>query len=297
MAGKLGKFVRAHRLQLHLSQAAIAKLVGIGQRQFSNIEISVHCRFTPERIKALAQALQCSFSKLKTLAPKNQEKAPATALGKFILEQRKRLGLSRQELAEKLQVRDKYIRWLEMGGSKSRKIIYKTAQRLAEALKLEPTAFSNFVVSPNTKETKSGLGKLVRARRLELCISQRQLAKKIGKTCQTVSYIEHGALPLNSNGPMLTKLAEALELDLAALEALKPKRQAKKFNAKPNTLAAFFVNRRMALGLTRVEVKRRTGLSINAVFKVERGIYRPSQETIAKICTALDCKLPPLYLR
>lgn len=55
------------------------------------------------------------------------------------------------------------------------------------------------------------------------------------------------------------------------------------------SLAGELKNRRLARGLSMNELATRTGLAISFIGYLERGIRRPSVESLAKISWALDC--------
>lgn len=55
-----------------------------------------------------------------------------------------------------------------------------------------------------------------------------------------------------------------------------------------NTAATIFKEARLKKGLTQVELSEKAGLYPNAYAKIERGVSKPSPESIKKLIKALD---------
>ncbi len=141
------------------------------------------------------------------------------------------------------------------------------------------------------KPAARGMGELVRSRRKERGLSQRRLAKKLRLTRQEISNIELGKVRLSRDGFDLAKLAGALELDVARLEAVKPKRKLKDVKAVPGTPGEFLFLRRRELGLTQAQVGQRAQVTPSEVCGVEQG-RRRAPKILAKMSAALDCEIP-----
>lgn len=239
----------------------------------------------------MACGLRCEAANLNAVAPRKPLAEPKTDKGKFIRARREELGLSRRNLAQRLKTGVRTVAAFE--SDEYRRVTPQTARRLAEALELEVSAFRDFIWFKG-KEPISGLGKLVRDRRHERGLSQRQLAAKLGKTYQLVSLIETGKVHLGSKDhATLANLARELDLDIVDLERLRPPRKLKEIKTKPNSLGAFAFDRRTKLGLTQSALGRRVGLSPTTVSDIERGMCRPKPRVLAKMQTALGCEIPP----
>ncbi|MCQ2599615.1 MAG: helix-turn-helix transcriptional regulator [Alphaproteobacteria bacterium] len=56
-------------------------------------------------------------------------------------------------------------------------------------------------------------------------------------------------------------------------------------------------NIRLAAGMKMTELARRTGLSLSAVSKIEKGVRRLNQKQILSICNILGCKLSDIFIK
>ena len=220
---------------------------------------------------------------------------PYTELGRFIRARREELRLTPKKFARKLNMSSRIVYLLE---TRSRKIHFKTRKRLARALQLDPAALQRFIGTARTTPIAGSIGQLIRSRRYELNLTQRQLGKKIGKTMQYISLIEAGdEIRLNRAGSTLGRLARALKLNIAELEAARPKRREKKIETKPNTLGAFLVTRRQELNLARAELGRLAEVAPGIIPGIEKGTYRLGDKTLVRLQKALLCEIPADLLR
>ncbi|MDP3784544.1 MAG: helix-turn-helix domain-containing protein [bacterium] len=285
---KLGKFIRARRIKLGLSQAKAAKFGRIRQSECSALEIGKRLFLSAKLIAGLSRALRCEPSRLEALAPKKRLKESKTELGKFIKARREELGLTRADLERKLKAHRSRVYILEL---LPRYVNFQSARRLAKALQLKPQALLKFT-SKNAKAAGNGLGELVRARRRELLFSQSVLAKKLGVSKACVSLIELGAEHLSRPG-LIERLAEVLKLDVAMLKSLRPKRKVNKVKEeiRQSALGRFLTARRLELGLSQTEVAQRAGISFYSMHKVETD-RTAGIEVLSKVAQALECKIP-----
>jgi len=283
---ELGKFIRSCRIKLGLSQVEVAKRWGVWQTRQSMLELGERRYLSPQTVRALAAALQCDVVELESLVPKRRRAEPKTEFGKFIRSRREELGLTHVELGKRLRRPYQSIYSLE----RQHGINPGTLPRLARALELAPSALEGFT-SLRGKPAGSSMGELVRSRRKELGLSQRRLAKKLRLTTQEISLIELGKVRLSSDGADLAKLAVALKLNVATLEAVKPKRKLKEVRVVPGTLGEFLFLRRRELGLTQAQVGQHAQVTPSGVCSVEQGRWR-GPKTLAKISAVLDCEIP-----
>lgn len=290
---ELGKFVRARRIKNGLTQMALAEKSRVEQNMLSALEIGNYQYPREEILRRLATALSCDFESLKKIAPVRQLAQPKTELGRLIYHRRKELGLSYAELAARMQTNPKHIRHMELTASPT--VIYRTARKLAHALEIKVAELSQLIRS-DYKPLDNKLGQLMRPRRKELGISSQELAEKLGVTSQMVNQIERGNCPLSESDELLAKIAAALQLKKSALMAVQPKRKLKKIVAK-TPLGEILSNRKVELGLTLKEIGSLAGLAESTMSLIVRGEIQPHPKIIKKLSTALQCKIPPAFLR
>ena len=146
------------------------------------------------------------------------EKATSSILGQKIRTGRKRLGLSQNELAEELQVDRQYVSQIESGkiplslGDRKGDAMIK---RLALILQLDIDELQ--AVRPKRrlkqKKVKRGtLGGFSTARRLELGITQEEVARRVERSPRWVCGVENGRI--FPKDELLDRLAKALECEI-----------------------------------------------------------------------------------
>lgn len=294
---KLGKFLRACRIKLGLRQARVAELLGMLQGKYSTLEIGKRRYLAPKEVEDLSRVLQCEKLQLEALAPKMRKVEPKTEFGKFVRSRREQLGLTWDELSKRLQMSRAQVCGLEVGRQQG--VRYRTLKLLAKALDLEISALSKFI-SAREKVTNSILGQLVRSRRKELKLSQKELANNLRVTPQFVSQIESGQVPLSlgsvNGDSTLERLAKTLKLDIAKLQAVRPRRRLKQKKAAPTTLGGFLTARRLELGITQGEVAKRAETSPSEICGVEVGRIRPNAKLLDGFAKALECEIPARFL-
>ncbi len=284
-----GKHIRARRIELGLTQDEVARRAGMSQKTLGSLELGQRQYPTPQQVRTLAAALRSRSAELQILVPPIHGPEPKTDFGKFIRLRREERGLTQAGLARRLGVRPECIYPLERQPG----VLERTVPRLARALELPPATLEEFVTQPKEKPAASGTGELVRSRRKELGLSQRGLARKLRLSWQEISNIELGKVRLSSDGVHLTKLARALKLDMATLEAVRPKPRPKgRLRAAPNTLGWFLARRRLELGLTQARLGERAQVAPIDISAFERGRRRPDPRTLVKISAALGCEIP-----
>jgi transcriptional regulator with XRE-family HTH domain len=288
---EFGSFIRARRLELEIRQVPLAQKAGLPQTLVSQIEVGGRKYLNDRQLNRLAKALQCDAEELRKHMPIKPVAQPTTEVGKFIRSRREELGLSLPAFAKKLKTTSQKAKLMEL--SKSPTIKYDRLQPLASALDLESSSLSRFV-GMTRKETTSELGQLVRDRRKELGMSIRKLADRLNVTYQFVSQIELGQCRVSKNDELIGKLAQALELDVAELEAVRPERRMKQMQKEHiNPLSGFLAAKRLELRLTQREVSERAEVGAAVVSGIETGRLRPSSNVLEKIAKVLDCQIPP----
>ncbi|MBI3442315.1 MAG: helix-turn-helix domain-containing protein [Candidatus Sungbacteria bacterium] len=247
----------------------------------------------------LAVAPQCEPSELQVFIPEPEPKEPQTALGKLIHSQRQRLGLSIDELADRLGTSLQHLKLLELGETETT-IRYSTIRKLAQELHLNTSAFSDFITKIGFEEkgAKSPLGCAIRSRRKELGLSMVDVAEALHVSYQFISQIELGMIGLTKNDTFLAKLAAVLQIGPEYLRGLRPRKglkTTKKRPLEPDSLAAFVFSRRLELGLTQQEIAERAGINDTLICQIEAGKIHEPRSGIAfwrNLGAALECEIP-----
>lgn len=141
------------------------------------------------------------------------------------------------------------------------------------------------------KQAGSDLGRLIRSRREELGLSCAELGRKMEISRAAISKIELGGTRLSQNGVPLGRLAKALKIDIARIEALRPKRRLKQIPADSRTLGGFLIRRRLDLNLTQQEVAKRSGLWLSTIRDIEKGRRYPQDSSLSKLAGALEFRV------
>ena len=288
---RLGRFVRARRLELDLRQEAVAKLAGFSQNTTSAIEIGKCRHLNQKYLTALARALQCEEKELRQRIPVKRVAEPQTELGKLIRAHREELGLTPEDFAKEMGMSREWARCLEARGGPFCQ--HRTAKKLAEVLDRDVSVFAKFV-RDDSKPTESELGQMVRTRKKELGMDGPQLAKELGVTAQFVSQIELGTCRLTNekkNDRLVERLAQALNLESSELHAVRPRRRI--CQKRRNTSLGDFVTKlRFERGLTQAQVAKQAGVSDSSVWKIESMVFHPSRWMLEQIGKALECEIP-----
>lgn len=212
-----------------------------------------------------------------------------TELGILIRSRREELGLTLHDLAVKMEFTPLQARDLEI--RRDQGISYGRAKLLSRVLELDPSAFVRFVVKVQ-KPAGNQFGELVRARRRQLFMSLTQLGEKVGVTAQTLNHIELGRSSLSRSHDLIIRLAQALELEVDQLLAVRPHRKLKELHTR-GPLGNFLSTRRLQLHLTQDEVGKRARISGDVVGDVETGRYLPKLNLLDRLGAALNCRIPP----
>ena len=289
---ELGRFVRERRLALGMGQIALDERTGLGSR-ISMIEIGKRQYLNDDQLCRLAKALQCDEEELRSRMPVKPVAKPKTELGHFIHARREELGLSIQAFAKKMGIMVYQAKKLENG--KHKHLIYARASRLARVLELDPSALARFM-GPGQKDATSELGILMRKRRKELSMSAIELAKKLGVSRQFVDNIEYGRNNLSQSDDLLKRLAEALELDVSVLEAVRSKRKPgsgrKSLSCTSTPLGILIRQKRMEQDLTAKMLAGRAGVCTLTISHIETGRTLPRYDTLRKLGQALGIDFP-----
>ena len=305
---ELGRFIRARRLALGLCQKEVAERVGVSQNYVSALEVGVTSSFHPRHTAGLAVVFQCDPVELDALNPSPRRlKKARTELGQLIYSRREALGLSRVELAERM---DRTVSRIRDDIEYSPGVSLRVAKKLAGALEMDISVFTPFMRAHCTRETQSEFGRFIRSRRIERGLTQADLAKRLGVSHQYVS----GQLELRrscfATSDTIQKLARALEVDTALLDAFrlerKPKREkenrerrltkgkSKSKRESLDLLGFTIYSRRFELRLTQRTLAERAKTSPSLISALERGKgqHRHHDDVLERIGKALECEIP-----
>jgi len=290
---EFGSFIRARRIELNIRQILLAQEIGLSQYLISMIEIGKRKYLNNDQLEQLAKALQCDIEELRKRMPTRRLTQPITELGKLIRSRREELGLSLQEFAKKMEIDPQKAKRMEV--RRSTTIRYASLKPLADALELDSSTLSRFV-GTTRRETKSELGQLIRTRRKELGMSIKRLAKKLNVSQQFINQIEFGKCNLSKGDETIVKIAQALELDVNKLKAVRPEKKRKQLGKlmteRVTPLGKFITTRRLELQLSQADVARSANSHTSLVSNLERGVCRPGDCTLKRISEALECEIP-----
>ncbi len=289
---KLGSFIRTCRLNLHLRQAELASRARLTQSVVSMVEIGMRKYLSDLQLKRFAKGLHRDPAELLKCMPVKKTAKPTTALGKLIRSRREELGLTLESFARRIKLTYERAKYLEL--KKRSSLRYALVGPLAHALNLDSSNFAPFL-GPTKKRTASKLGGLVRVRRKELGMSLSHLAEKLNVSRQFVNQIEFEQSSLSNSDDVIQKLAEALELNIGELEAVRPIRKLKRV-CHPTLLGNFLVGRRMRLRLTQQQLGARAETWGSIVSNIERGKAYPNRNLMSKLARALECTIPPALI-
>ncbi len=227
---KLGKLIRSQREKLGISLSLFAERAKMTLAQARELETRRHS-VAYHLVRPLTTALGLDPSVLIPFVG-TRAKETTSELGQRIRSRRKELGISAKGLAEALSLSRQFISLIELGKTS---LVYSddTIRCLAKILEMKPGELEAVrpkipekIVSPPpprqangrklfTPERETPLGKRVTARRLELGLSQAELAQKAGASRAAVSEIECGKY--RPGKKILGRISKALGLEVPML--------------------------------------------------------------------------------
>ena len=210
---ELGRLIRARRKQLELTQKEFSENSGIRTFVIGSLERDTTHGISDHLIKPLAKALGLEPSALTNYVSNVGRKMKDTdsKLGQLIRTRRKELGLSQAQLAEKLKITRQFLCQIELGQcplSKSDVLI----EQLAKILELDISELQTVRPARKVRRVKrvrlTPLGEFLTRRRLELGLSQKELAERVEISSTHVSTVERSAR--RPSPKLLDKLSKAL---------------------------------------------------------------------------------------
>lgn len=190
-------------------------------------------------------------------------------LGERIAEQRKKLGLSQEELAEKLNISQKSISKYELG---DRKPQYKVLVRMAEYFGV---TIDYLLRSTDTQDFGiCDCGNTIKELRTEAGMTQEELGMLLNVQNAAVSKYESGKVPLT--GETLLKLSKIFNVSTDYLLGAE----------EGNTMiGGKIAELRKEQGLNQKELAKKIGVSRSALSLYEIDRREPDLETVKKIAS------------
>ena len=218
---ELGKLIRSRREELGLTLKGFAKKMRMTPQQAKRLEVKKSPQITYySLVTKLAKVLNLEPSALIRFV-RGARKSTASELGLLIRNRRKELVMSISQLAGKLDVSRQYVNRVEFGQcslSENDDMI----ERLAKVLKLDVNNLQAVRPIRKRMDTVNPLGEFLAAKRLELRLTQREIAERVDIHCNAVSRIERGWFHPNPN--LLDKLAKVLDCQVPP-ELIPPPRE------------------------------------------------------------------------
>jgi transcriptional regulator with XRE-family HTH domain len=286
---ELGNYIWSLRLKLNLKQVPLSKKCGFVSNFVSQIETGKRRYLNDPQLGRLAKALKCDPEELRKRVPAGRCARPKIKLGNLIRSCGDEPSLSLEVIAKKMKLTPQESKHKEI--RKDPRIRFRSLRTVATALRLDPAVLAPFVKQIR-KESKNELGKLVHNRRKELGMNLGQLADKVEVSRQYIQQIESGKCRLSGSDEMIAKLAQALHLQPAILEAVRPVRRVE-LAQTANPLGMFLAEQRLNLHLTQQEVGKQAGTTGLVISYIERGVGHPTPHLIGKVAKALHCQIPP----
>lgn len=207
-ATELGRLIRTKRLSLRCSQKTLAMKIGACTEAISKAE-SKGVLPWPARLAAMSNILAIRGEEVSRAVQADQSEVDS--LGGVVKRTRISLYLSRSELARRCGLSLVTITKIELN---KRKFVRKrTVDNLAKALSCEMGAFDRFLPKREKAPYRTTLlGKTITQARVEVNISQHELAKRIGYSRQAVNCLERG-LTRRGKQEMVSAIAKTLAID------------------------------------------------------------------------------------
>jgi len=205
---ELGQLVRSRRKELGLSLSGLADKMNVSRQFVNQIEFGqARLSTNDEMVARLAQALEIDVNKLDVVRPKRRLRTSMNgdnSLGQFLAAKRVDLRLSQRELGELADFTVSQIGGLE----KDR--LRVSADRLNMLSKVLKCEIPQDLIPPScTTRRRTGLGKFLTEKRLELKLSQAEVAQRANVSFTTVSCIERGTY--RPGVKSLERIANALQ--------------------------------------------------------------------------------------
>lgn len=295
---ELGKLIHSRREELGMTLDQFAKKMKMTPQRAKRLEVRKSPYFRYNLLNPLAKVLNLDPAVLSKFVGTTQ-KETKSELGQLVRSRRKELGLSVRGLAQKMDTSGQYVNQIEFG--QARLSDDDTIVRLAQALELDAGKLE--AVRPErrlkTKNTSSVLGGFLASKRLELHLTQREVAERAEIRTQYVSAYETGRL--QPSVKVLDMLAKALNCEIPPEMIPPPHIRKYEHGAGYNTkrepgLGKFLTEKRLGLKLSQAQFAQKAEISAAVVSGIERGTYRLGSKILGKISKAIGCKIPQEFV-
>lgn len=284
--------IRRRRMAAGLTQTVIGQQSGLSQGQISLLEVGRQSSLRSHQIASLAAALGWPVAKLDALRRLETLYEPVTEFGRLVRDRRQELGLSHEELAERMGVSPEAARRLER--RQNSMTTHQVVKVLAPALELPLAVLMPYAFN-HSKVSTTAFGRLLRTRRQEMFLSLRDVARRVGLKKQQLSMIELGRCHCHRNHELIPRLAQVLNLTSVELRRLQPSTIVYKVAREPGSLGEWLTNQRLALGLTQRQLARRIKMDHINLSRIEKGHATPSPRILERLLGSLNCELPPQF--
>ncbi len=200
---------------------------------------------------------------------------PATALGRFVRDQRCELHLTQAQLAEKLGLKSCAVSHLEVGRAKGMILSPDRVALLAAALRCSMDAIDELLplrVRHSGSLPSGGLGRLLLKRRVELNVTQQEAAQRAGVARSQYPRWESGKIK-TITPRMAEHIQKGLGLDASSLEPFVKRRYSSgaHMTRGKSKFARAVRARRLKLDLSQATLAARLGVTAAFVSQIEVG--------------------------
>jgi len=217
---KLGRLIRSRRIELGMSCKELANELGINRIDLYCIELGkISLIHSSRRIRQLACVLRLDVSQLVSARQKTRKgrRITASTLGGFLTLKRLELAMDQQEMSDKAEITLQFLSDIECGRYFPKR--GDLLDRLTKALdncvvpfELVRPALKNKGVPVKVKKRRTAFGRFITSRRIELCLTQQQLAERLAVSRVVVTRIELGTYHFGAR--FLEKFSKALECEI-----------------------------------------------------------------------------------
>jgi transcriptional regulator with XRE-family HTH domain len=218
---KLGRLIRSRRIELGMSCQELANELGISRHSIYDVESGKSSLILrSRRIIQLARVLKLDVSQLVSARQKIRKgkRITASTFGGFLTLKRLELAMDRQEVCSDAMITSQLLCDIECGRYfPSRDLLNRLTKALGNCVippeLIPPASHQIGKLKKVTKRRPTALCRFVTARRLELRLTQQQLAERLKVNRVVVTRMETGTYHFGSK--FLEKLSKALECEIS----------------------------------------------------------------------------------
>jgi len=217
---KLGRLIRSRRIELGMSCRELANELGISRHSIYEVESGKSSLILrSRRIGQLARVLRLDVSQLTSARQKIRKgkRITASTLGGFLTLKRLELAMDQQEVSDKAEITLQFLSDIECGRyfPKRGDLLNRLTKALGNCVvppELVRPALKNKGEPRKVKKRRTAFGRFITSRRIELCLTQQQLAERLNVNRVVVTRIELGTY--NFGIRFLEKFSKALECEI-----------------------------------------------------------------------------------